>query len=148
MGATPYKAISFANHDVLTKDKMDQLQFNAQWLYENTPRARFNDTSTGRIIDTGIIILSGRVYVPRSQHLNAGTVNVTFGGVGFSTTTKVSVQTSVISDQSKQIFVTLKGFGTSVPDYRGFTATINVLDTPKVTARPIYLMWKAVGPRQ
>ena len=38
---TPYKAISFEKHDVVTRPVLDQLNANYRWILENTPRGRF-----------------------------------------------------------------------------------------------------------
>lgn len=50
----------FSDDEVLTDDKMNQVQSNLNWIRENTPRAKYS-YDTGAFKTTNIFIMGGKV---------------------------------------------------------------------------------------
>jgi hypothetical protein len=158
MGATPFKALDWVSHEVITTDKLDAMQANSQWLIDNTPRSRFiPDVGTAK--DSGLLIIAGRCYVPRNKYWSQGHGAVTFGTT-FKPGTIVHVTTGVNSNQKKRVFCVMNGLGASTfPDYRGFdcyTYVLDISDRPKtvrgkvqkdVPDQYIFVNWIATGER-
>lgn len=159
MGATPYVSLGWTPHEVVTKDKMDAVQANMQWMLDNTPRSRYTDYKHIDY-DSDIVIMGGRVLIPRNKYSHRGVGHVRFG-TAFEPGYLPNISTSVCSDQKKSVFCTVRGMNNSFnPDYRGFDVEINV---PDISARPktvrgkkqkdrpdrtIWVMWQAMGIRR
>lgn len=157
MSATPYKAISFKQHDVVTRDKLNYMQYNMQWLLDNTPRSRhFTETAA---YDSGLVSVAGRTYVPRNKYSHSGVTSVYFGDV-FKPGTSPDITTGICADQRKSVWVQTNGLGSlDVPDHRGFNILIYVETIASRPAkvrgkkqkdkpdRPMYVFWHATGIR-
>jgi hypothetical protein len=159
VGATVFKAIDFVPHEPITRDKLDAMQANSQWIMENTPRGRFIPDS-GPSVESELIIVGGRTVIPRYKYNRWAYATVHFGS-SFEPGTYVHVTTGVVSQQKKRVHCITNGpVGTDFPDYRGFDIEIYVLDLSERPAlvrgkaqadKPdqlIYVFWSAMGKRR
>lgn len=121
MVATPYKNVSWSTADTASKEKLNQMTNNDQWLFENMPKAIYSVGSIKR--QAGVKILSGKgVYAP--QTTDWAIVEVGFGNV-FSPGCQPVVVCTVASYWSHRKYATICGFdGTEIIDHRGFKAVI------------------------
>lgn len=155
MGATQFKALDFQPNEVITRDKLDQMQDNLQWINDNTPRGRLFHGNAR--YESDLVIVSGRTLISRAKYKYVGAKSQYFGP-WFEPGTAVNISTGVISDQKKQVFCVVNGLGNSPhPDYRGFAIYISITTLsarPKLVKgkrqrdkpdRPIYVSWMATG---
>lgn len=139
MAATPFVAISWEPHEVITKPQMDQTNANAQWILDNTPRGVYVP-ETGNPHDANIVIVSGRTNIPRNKYAQNAQATVKFGST-FSPNYPVHITTGVMSSQRKEVFRNVRGIDNSLsPDHRGFIAQIIVKD---IATRPAKVRGKA-----
>lgn len=143
MAVTPFRHLDFADHEPVTKEKLDQFQSNIQWLVENSPTTLYINNSGVAAVDS-LIIVAGRVKLQTSY--GTASTSVYFNGA-FDSTTNPVVTTGVGSEGYKHVWVIVNGIGTSVlPDARGFDATVKT--TEPLNANPVvYLNWIAIGKR-
>lgn len=151
---TTFKAVDFAKHDVITRDLLDIIQANNQWLSENTPRTR-QIGDDGSVVDDLGIIVSGRVRIPRSKK-NANSVQTVSFGKAFHPTCYPAVTTGVVSENQRQIFCVVNGpEGRTLPNASGFDIRINVDEDAWVgtgkkrwkIAKEFFVYWQAAGYR-
>lgn len=71
-----YTPMSYQSGDFLSLEKMNQLQSNVQYLYENQPDVKYTFSSVTR--SSGVKILAGSLVLPASP-----TTDNTFGNVYF-----------------------------------------------------------------
>lgn len=117
MASTPFKVISWSPEQPITKDKLDAMVSNDNWLRDNMIRARYATIGDSR--ETGVRMLSGLATV-RSSKSASRTVNVNFGSF-FSQSCKPVVTTGIVSKTQRQIFVTIDGPGSKpMPTRDGF----------------------------
>lgn len=147
MSATPFRTLGWAPHEVITRDKMEQLQSNYQWIADNRVRGRFYGNGQGKKT-TDIILLAGKVRIPRNLKSDTATVSVSFGAA-FSSECRPVVTTGVVSDGHVAIFCTVHGLGDmNIPDSRGMEVTINIkaelLQNDKIS-KEFFVDWHALG---
>lgn len=157
MPQTPFKAITWTTGDPITKDKMDAMANNDIWLKENSPRAHYSKVPGDEEYESGLVLVSGRAYVPRRMYDAIGRANVYFGSA-FLPTTRPQVTTGIVSDTTPNFWVILNGLpGVFLPDYRGFQLALEI-ETPATRprkvrgrtqtnplARSTYVCWQALG---
>lgn len=149
MAATPYRAVSFEQDDILDEDSLDQLQANYQWIKDNTPRGRFFAAS-GRPSDTNILMVGGKTRIKHNRKSDSGKSVVRFGNA-FASTSLPHVTTAIIATFQRKIHCTLGGIGKATyPNASGFEVYINI-DAEKAKHdkmdKDVWVSWIAVGQR-
>lgn len=143
MAATPFRHISFDDHEPVTKEKLDQLQSNIQWIVDNTPVALSVDAA-GNAGISSMIIVAGRATIPITNGRAA--TRVYFDGAFDASATPI-VTTGVISDNYKQLWVGVSGIGDIIaPDPRGFDIGV-LTKEPSSKAPNVTVHWIAMGKR-
>jgi hypothetical protein len=69
--------MDFVNDRPITRDELDQMQQNLQWVYENTPRGRYvkqNET----VKDEGLVIFGGNVHILGNRDRSSARAAVRF----------------------------------------------------------------------
>lgn len=144
MSSTPFKVISWAPLDPITKDKLDAMVSNDNWLRDNMTVARYSASGLNRT--TGIRIFSGMASVKSSKSASR-TVNVNFGSY-FSQSCNPIVTTGIVSKSQRQIFVTIDGPGSKpTPTRDGFQIHVMIgsNNKKKKIKRDFYVAWQALG---
>jgi len=144
MAVTPFRHIDLANHEPVTKEKLDQFQSNIQWVIDHTPvTLHVNDARQASI--SNLIIVGGRIKLPFKGGSTAAAV--WFNGA-FDSTTLPIVTTGINSEGYKQLWTTMSGIGTTaLPDSRGFELAIRSMDAITTNYPYIYINWMAIGKR-
>lgn len=146
---TPFRALTFVKGETITKDKMDQLQANYQWINDNTPRSRLF-LSTNNLLDTRMVVIGGRVLIRRSRKRDDATVGVRFGSA-FAPECRPNVTTGINADFQRQIFCVVNGFrGLVVPDATGCQIQVNMAKykgKKDIIKKNFYVHWSAIGYR-
>lgn len=154
---TPYKAVSFSKHDTITKQDMDQLQNNYQWIKDNTPRGQFYRAEKN-IEQTLLVLVAGKRLIRRHPKTDSAKVAVKFGKV-FAPDCRPAVTTGVVADFQKKIHCVVNGPGkTNYPNATGFEINVNIAGpkdkkgTPvrrrkDVIKKPFWVHWQAMGYR-
>lgn len=135
MATTPYKPTSWGLGEQLTREKLNQMTSNDQYLFENQPNAFYN--AHGIKKTTGLKIMVGYTYLKggRSRHHES---QVFFGNF-FSVGCKPIVITTPIIQKQSRIHNCVRGLpGAYWPDHRGFTA---VIDTDEINPKTNYLYY-------
>lgn len=144
MPATPYQPVSF-NGEMITTQKMNQMTNNDQWLFENTPRIRYNAAGITR--DQSLKVMSGKTPFTISS-IDYENVNVYFGSF-FSAGCK-PVVTAVVETTGGWLrkFLTIRGANGGELDNTGFIAHITTHE-PTGVGNQIeaggWVHWTAVG---
>lgn len=146
MTATPYRAVSWQPNELITEGKLDQLANNAQWLFENTPRANYRGHGVRKA--DGIRIACGLIPMPANKTA-AAEGSVYFGNF-FNTGCRPIITTGLISPVQKQFFISINGLGNSNthPDNNGFQAHIRLNIQPNHAqniTKTVYVTWQAMG---
>lgn len=128
----PYKPVSWIEEPVAT-DKLAQMANNDQWLYENTPRMKFQGynllkTSGLKILATYGIIAPTTIY--------AGSTNVYFGSFFSVGCQPIVVAQTIATNSQRRFHINVNGIGRAVPDHTGATLYI-VTDEPSTKDVPI-----------
>lgn len=142
MAATPFRPVSWAPDELITESKLDQIANNAQWLFENDVRGKYDAHGVRRT--SGVKIAAGTCLVYASVY-GTQTRGIYFGGF-FSTASRPMVTTGIISFQLRT-WVVVNGFGVLFPDHRGFEVQVCCMTAamkPKIE-RNFYINWTAVG---
>lgn len=144
MGATPFRAVSWAPNDLISEDKMDQMAANMNWLRDNTPRAHYRAHGVNKKdqikIAAGLALITARKQPYASRR-------VSFGNF-FSPNSRPIVTTGVISAKQRRIHVTVDGIGQLHPDHTGFDVHIRIDANTKKNMRVLrnfYVSWQAMG---
>jgi len=145
---TPYKAVSFVKHDIITRSTLDQLQQNYQWIHENTPRGKFY-REQGEPKMTNVRLIAGKKEIGQNKKGDTATVRVNFGGKVFHPNCKPSITTGVVADFQRKIFCVVHGpAGINYPNADGFQITVNIAsDNEKddVIKKSFWVHWQALG---
>ena len=145
MAATPFKIIQWSPSDIITDDRLHNINSNLTWLHDKTPRGMYTLPGGARK-DTNIKIAAGRVAIPATKSQNAS-ASVRFGNF-FSTGCQPIVTTGIVSDFQRKLFCAINGFGQLQPDHTGFQVFVNVaatLDKNDYIASTFYITWQALG---
>ncbi len=124
MAATPYRPVA-VNDKSLTKEKLQQMANNDQWLFENTPRIRYNFLEGNIVRDSGAKILAGKlIFGAGTKDWSERTVSC---GNFFSASCKpIVVSTVEATGTHLRKLVTTKGINGAEIDHRGFIAHVSV----------------------
>ena len=120
MAALPYKSVSWGVEPI-SKDKLNQMANNDQWLFENTPRMMYNARGVKKT--SGVKILAGIALAPASK-TTVTSVAVYFGSFFSQGCTPVVVATPVHASGRTRMHTIVKGIGTGYPDHRGVTLVV------------------------
>lgn len=134
---TAYRAVSFKNHDTMTRDLMDQVQQNLQYIKDNTPRGRlYKKTDRGILLqDELLVVIGGKVRMPRNRKSPSTRASVRFGAA-FDPRCNPNVTISICADAQRTIFAVVNGpAGKNLPDSTGFEVLAEVQDDPR-TKKP------------
>jgi len=116
---TPFKAMQYTRDDPITKDSLDTLQSNYQWLYENSPRGRYYEAS-GLPLDEKTIILAGKARIRKNRKSATERTSVRFGRT-FDPRCQPHITTGIISDFQRRIYCVVNGpVGIDYPNANGF----------------------------
>lgn len=146
---SPFVSQSFVTNDVITKDSLDQMQSNLQWLKDNIPRGRYN-YNTG-YTDENAVILCGQVKIGKSKKESVVRKRIRFGKA-FAPNCTPNVTFGICSDSTREIFCVINGInGAGFPDGTGFDLVVAVPDDDRKKAwqikKPFYIQWQAFGYR-
>lgn len=150
---TPFKAVEFKKHDTVTRDLVDAMQTNTQWLKDNTPRGR-NIYDNGSIVDSLAVMICGRVSIPRNKKYAYAVKSVKFG-TAFDSRCRPNVTTGIVSESARQIFCVVNGpDGTLLPTSSGFDIFVTADDAAAGTRtnrwainKGFFVYWQAMGYR-
>lgn len=149
---TAYRAVTFKQHDTITRDLMDQVQQNLQYVNDNTPRGRIY-SGTGSSLttrDTLLVLVGGKTKINRNKKKATANATVKFGAA-FAPTCNPSVTTGICADHQRTLFVTLVGpQGTRLPTATGFEIHAAIQDDPntkksEVIKKDFWVHWIAMG---
>lgn len=148
---TPFRAMSFKDNDVITKDDTDQMQNNLQWLNDNTPRGRLY-REDGPSKDAKLVMICGRISIPKSKKDNMVIKRVRFGKA-FSANSRPNVTTGIIADAPTEIFCVVNGLdGQVLPTAAGCEIKVHVPDKNTSDkwkiSKPLHVHWQAFGFRE
>lgn len=122
MATTPYKPTSWSLGEQITREKLNQMTSNDQYLFENQPNAFYN--AHGIKKTTGLKIMAGYTVIRggKSRHYER---EVYFGNF-FSVGCKPIIVTGLVIQKQSRIHCILRGLrGEYWPDHRGFTAVVD-----------------------
>lgn len=143
MAVIPYKKINWNPNDLITDTKMDTVNSNIEYLYQNMPRARYSAYGINRT--EGVKIMSGLTGFA-GRNAASGGANVNFGNF-FAAGSHPVITTGVLGDYAFHIHVTYRGLGVFHPDHRGFYIQIynNPPTANKTIKKTMYVSWIAMG---
>lgn len=149
MPVTPFKAMSFVKDDVVTKDSLDQMQANYQWINDNTPRGRFY-RGNGEPLDVRTLVVSGRARIRKNKKDDTGKARVRFRKA-FAPNCHPHVTTGIVSDFQRRIFCVVNGpGGVNYPNANGFEIKVNIAAEKKKNdkiQKEFWIHWHAFGYR-
>lgn len=145
-----FKAVNWTPNEEVAGPKMNQLGDNAEWLYQNTPRALYT-LSGGIKRAQGIKIAAGRVMIPQNNKSDSASRTVRFGNF-FSTRCQPIITTGIVSGKTRT-FCVISGIGDNSlqPDHRGFQVGVNIVTEGKNANKKdhisssFYISWQAMG---
>lgn len=122
MATTPYKPTSWSIGEAVSRDKLNQMTSNDQYIFENQPNAFYN--AHGIKKTSAIKIMAGYIWVGsgKSSHYER---DVYFGNF-FSVGCKPVITTAQVIQTQSRIHCVIRGLpGQYWPDHRGFRAVID-----------------------
>lgn len=149
---TAYRSVGFKQHDTMTRDLMDQIQQNLQYIMDNTPRGRlYKKTDAGIVLqDDLLVIIGGKVKLPRNRKSSTARATVKFGAA-FDSGCVPNVTTAICADAQRTLFCVVNGpGGKTLPDHTGFEISCAVQDDPttkksEVIKKDFFVHWIAMG---
>lgn len=141
MPVTGYRDVVFSDQ-LLTVEKMQQTSNNIRWLFENSPRIRYDRDPI--IKDSSVKILAGKTIFRTST---ADWVETQIYFKNFFSPGCRPVVTATVEPLGTHMrkLVTVKGFGGEI-DHRGFVAHLSVQErVAKVVEASGLIDWIAVG---
>lgn len=145
---TTFKATNWSQNEMITQSKANVSNNNIDWLFRNTPRAKYSLPGNGRDLqrNEGIKIAGGRIIIAEPTKSDAEG-EVRFGNF-FSNGCEPIVTTGVIST-FPGIACAISGIGGGIPDQRGIKVKVKISDWLKTT-RPtfgetFYIAFNAMG---
>jgi hypothetical protein len=140
MSATPYQPVSF-NGEMITTQKMNQMANNDQWLFENSPRIRYN--ANGLVRDASLKVMAGKTPYPLVS-LNYVYQAVYFGSFFSAGCKPVITATIEAPSGGHRNRVMIYGLTGGEVDNTGFQAVVTTEAAP--TLGPAgFIHWQAVG---
>jgi hypothetical protein len=111
----PYKPVSWSEEPT-SVDKLNQMTNNDQWLFENTPRMKYNAYSLNK--QSGLKILATYAFMPYTL-ATAQSRAVYFGSFFSVGCQPIVVATPVPLGPQRRFHVAVNGIGRAVPDHTG-----------------------------
>jgi len=136
----------------MTRDLMDQIQQNLQFIKDNTPRGRlFRRTSSGIVLkDNLLVVIAGKTKISRNRKSSTARATVKFGAA-FDPVCSPNVTTAICADHQRTLFCQVNGpGGKNLPDHTGFEIYCSVQDDPTtkktdVIKKDFFVHWIAMG---
>lgn len=145
MASTDFKVVSWSPNDPITDDKLQQMNNNDSWLFNNLARAQY--AGNGVTKAAGVKILSGLVTINPRPKSRSADVNVSFGSF-FSQGCYPIVTTSTASAGQRMLWTTISGPGSALqPTQSGFQVHIyaDTLSKKKAITSKLLVGWHALG---
>lgn len=144
MAVTPYRPVS-VNDKALTKEKLQQMANNDQWLFENTPRVRYTLLDGSLTRDTGGKILAGKALFGASP--NDWSERTIYFGNFFSAACKPIVQVTIETTGTHlRKYASIRGISGAEVDHRGFICHLSAQErNAKVVETWGLIHYTAVG---
>lgn len=139
--STEFSNVVWQPLDLMTDDKMSQMDQNSQWIRDRLPLTHYTH---GVNRTQGIKIVSGIKKIGSTAEPKV-TVQVTFGNF-FTVGCRPIITTGLVTRMDR-VFVTVAGIGQLHPDNRGFTLQA-IGDQRESTVRiasDIFVNWTAIG---
>lgn len=144
---TPFRAMDFIDDRPITKDDLDQMQSNLQWLTDNTPRGRFV-RNNNTVQEDSLVVLGGSSYIAPRPTENHALAKVRFS-TAFDSDCQPSVTTGVVCNWKNKVHCVVAGPGeVNYPNSSGFDLRVKIqASTPQqeYIINPIYVHWIAMG---
>lgn len=144
MASTPFRHVSWGE-EAVSKDKLEQMSSNDEYLLDNMTRASFKNMGARK--NTGIKILAGTAYIAPNKK-GSRTETVYFGDY-FSFGCRPVVVTQVSGAPVQRIATAIKGIGhIDNPDHRGFVIYAWAANRDAKNAKikhGIRIHWHAIG---
>jgi hypothetical protein len=149
---TAYRALSFKQHDTITRDQLDQVQQNLQWVKDNTPRGRFfRQTTKGPVAkDNLLVVIGGKAKISKNHKGSSSRATVKFGKA-FASNCNPNVTTGICADAQRTLFCVLNGpGGVNLPNHTGFEIFCAIQDNPvtkksEFIKKDFWVHWIAMG---
>lgn len=138
MATTPYKPTSWSSGEQITREKLNQMCANEQWIFENQPNAFYN--AHGIKKTSGLKIMAGYTSFGsnKARHIEKDVLFGNFFSVGCK---PIVVLEPVILKQSR-IHTAIRGISSEkYPDHRGFRC---VLDADELSSKRNYFHYGTV----
>lgn len=117
-----YKNVSWSTSETLTKEKLNQMAANDEWLFQNMPKAVYNAAGVKRA--AGLKIMAGSSPYP-AANADYARVVTNFGNY-FSAGCKPVVVATVASGFSDRKYVMVQSLdGHEQIDHRGFVSWVS-----------------------
>lgn len=147
MAATPFRIVNWSPNELLGQDKLDQMNANMQWLYDNSMRGYYTLPGGTRRVE-GLRIAAGRVLIT-ARKTDDASANVNFNNL-FTSGCQPIVTTGIVANFGQpRIFCVINGLGTDIqPDNRGFQVYVNIaadLKKNDTIKKSFYVNWQALG---
>lgn len=147
MAATPYRPVAF-NDKSLTKEKLEQTSNNIQWLFENSPKMRYNYANGALVRDNGLKIIAGKTWFGAVPGRDWADSWIYFGNFFSAACKPIVTATIETTGWRLRKFVTIRSVsGAAEVDHRGFICHISdheTVVTPTIEAGG-WVHWQAVG---
>lgn len=130
--------------DIISKNKLDQMVSNEDWIRDHSVRGVYRAHETKRTEQLKLV--GGLVRFPPTKKGHANS-EVFFGNI-FAAPCEPIVTTGIISPSQHRIHVTIEGLGRFHPDHRGFRANVSMDAVNKKNnriKRLFYVSWQAFG---
>lgn len=141
-----FKAVNWSPNELLAEAKTDQMGDNAEYLFNNTPRAVYT-LPGGLRRAQGVKIAAGRVLIARRLKSDSASATVRFGNF-FTANCEPVITTGIVSEGQAKIFCVINGIGQLQPDNTGFQVGVNIAAETKksdIIAHSFYISWQAMG---
>lgn len=143
MAMSEYVPMSW-NGEPINTDKLNQMCNNSQYLFDRSPRIRYQ--ASGLIRDTGLKVISGKTpFAPDSSH-DFVNVPIYFGSFFTSGSHPVVTATIEIVGGSWRKYVSIQGLAGQEIDQTGFMAQVVAHENPVQNVMTGgWIHWTAVG---
>lgn len=146
MASTAFKVVSWSPLDPITKDKLDAMVSNDNFLKDNMISGQYSRGSINR--RTGLRVLTGIMPVP--SHPKSGSYDKVVNlGTFFSQNCMPMITTGIYSQHHRKVFVTIDGPGNvKYPTSSSFAMHVRVEGAKagaKINRKPFDIVWVAVG---
>lgn len=142
-----HKNIQWVEGDAITEAKMQRMVANDMWLYDHLIKMKVNP-AIGNNVSEGLKIAAGHVKLnPRKAMTISKTVS--FGSEYFSAKCRPIILATLNTTRqgNPDVFLTIEGLRTNLPDRRGFRVTVSREPEKKKKGfgRGMYVHWIAIG---